>query len=274
MRQFTKKFLLTAVSLLLVVVCLSLLGCQSNVQANKRRHINSINHRGYGDAPENTLLAFRLSKENGFDFVECDVNFTKDNHPVLLHDSSVNRTSNGRGKISDLTLEQVRQLDFGSWKSKSYAGERIPTFEEFIDLCVEIGLYPYIEIKDGVTTEQTRLLLEIVDKADIPVTWISFDRDIITYISNERPGCRVGLLTYLVTADNLQYISELTNLVNVFIDANYTTLNQVQIQLCKKYKIPLEVWTVNSREVVANIDPYISGITSDYINAQEVFNNV
>ena len=80
--------------------------------------VMSINHRGYSaEAPENTLAAFRMSKEMGFDAVECDVRFTKDGVPVLLHDEKVDRTSNGKGKIGDLTLEQVRKLDFGSWKS-------------------------------------------------------------------------------------------------------------------------------------------------------------
>ena len=210
----------------------------------------------------------------GFDFVECDVQFTMDNHPVLLHDATVNRTSNGTGNISEMTLEQVRQLDFGSWKSEAYAGELIPTFEEFIALCVEIGLYPYIEIKSGVTTEQARTLVEIVGEADIPATWISFDKNILTFISQFSSVARVGLLTHLVTESNLKYLSQLSNSVNAYMDVNYYTLTSGQIRLCKQYEIPLEIWTVNSMKVIANIDPYITGVTSDYINAQEVFNGL
>ena len=70
-----------------------------------------IAHRG--GKPENTLAAFRRSKEEGACAVEVDLEFTRDGHPVLLHDSTVDRTSNGRGAISELTLEEVRKLDFG-----------------------------------------------------------------------------------------------------------------------------------------------------------------
>ena len=78
----------------------------------------SVNHRGYSAiAPENTLPAYRLSKEKGFRYVETDVSFTSDGVPVLLHDASIDRTSDGTGKIAEMTFEQVRQYDFGSWKS-------------------------------------------------------------------------------------------------------------------------------------------------------------
>lgn len=272
--QFAKVLSYFVVCLLLVAVCLSLFGCQSNIDANKRRHINSINHRGYGDAPENTLSAFRLSKEMGFDFVECDVRFTKDNIPVLLHDGSVGRTSNGHGKISDLTLDEVRQFDFGSWKSKLYAGELIPTFEEFVALCVELQLHPYVEIKNGVTLQQTQRLVDIVDKTDLVVTWIGRDKNVLTLISQLRTGDRIGVLTETITYDTLRYLSNLSKTSDVFVDCFYATLTKSHINRAKLYKIPLEVWTVNSRSIITNINPYITGVTSDYVNAQELFNTL
>ena len=274
MKKFKRSTSIIAVCLLLAIVCLILFGCQSNVDANKRRHVNSINHRGYCDAPENTLSAFRLSKEMGFDIVECDVRFTKDNHPVLLHDGSVSRTSNGRGKISEMTLGEVRQLDFGSWKGQLYTGELIPTFDEFVDLCVELQLHPYIEIKNGVTLQQTQRLVEIVDKTDLVVTWIGRDRDVLTLVSQLREGDRIGLLTEIVSYDVLRYLSELSKTTDVFVDCFYATLTKSQINRAKLYGIPLEVWTVNSRSVISNINPYVTGVTSDYVNAQDVFNNL
>ena len=274
MKKFIKRTSVIAVCLLLIIVSLSLFGCQSNIDANKRRQINSINHRGYFDAPENTLSAFRMSKEMGFDMVECDVKFTKDNQPVLLHDSSVNRTSNGRGKISELTLEQVRQLDFGSWKSSLYEGERIPTFQEFIALCVELQLHPYIEIKGSTTLQQARQLVEIVDDTDLSVTWIGRNRSVLTLISQLRTGDRIGLLTEIITLESIRYLKDLSKTTEVFVDCYYPTLTQSQIQLCVLTGIPLEVWTVNSYSAITNIDPYITGVTSDYVNAQEVFNGL
>ena len=71
-----------------------------------------IAHRG--GVPENTLRAFRLSKSEGGSGIEVDLTFSKDGHPVLLHDDTVDRTSNGSGRVEDLTLNQLRDLDFGS----------------------------------------------------------------------------------------------------------------------------------------------------------------
>lgn len=72
---------------------------------------NKISHRG--GYPENTFSAIRLSKKRGFKIVEVDVEYTKDGYPVLLHDVTVDRTSNGTGHIRDMTFAQVRELDFG-----------------------------------------------------------------------------------------------------------------------------------------------------------------
>ena len=250
-----------------------LCACSPNA-CNSGREINSVNHRGYRDAPENTLAAFRLSKEKGFDMVECDVRFTKDGNPVLLHDATVNRTSNGRGKIDNLTLEEVKRLDFGSWKSKAYTGEKIPTFEEFIVLCVELQLHPYVEVKGSATFEQAQALVDVVNKADLAVTWISYNRDVLSCIVDLRAQDRFGLVTNLVTIDGLKFLQNLSQKVQVFVDANCIFLTKNQIKLCKKYGIPLEMWTVNSQSVIESIDEYVSGVTSDYLNAQTIFNNM
>ena len=81
------------------------------------------------------MSAFQKAYEYGYKYVETDVTFTADGVPVLLHDDSIDRTSNGSGKIASLTYEYVRTLDFGSWKSKEYAGEKIPSFDEFMAFC-------------------------------------------------------------------------------------------------------------------------------------------
>jgi len=71
-----------------------------------------IAHRG--GRPENTLAAFRRAKAEGASGIEVDLEFTRDGHPVLLHDSTVDRTSNGSGRVADMTLEEIKKLDFGS----------------------------------------------------------------------------------------------------------------------------------------------------------------
>ena len=269
-----KKLRIVLVGLLLISTLFALFACQSNIDGNRGRIINSINHRGYGDAPENTLVAFRKSREMGFDMVECDVRFTKDDKAVLLHDETVNRTSNGRGKIGDLTLDEVRELDFGSWKDDEYAGEKIPTFEEFVDLCAELELYPYVEVKGGATFEQTQSLVEVVDNANVKVTWISRDTDVLNWIADIRGDDRFGLVTTFITDDNLKFLADLSQNVDVFIDTNYAFLTRKQINNCKNYGIALEVWPVNSESRIKRLNSYVSGVTSDYLNAQTIFNNM
>ena len=269
-----KKLRIFATCLLIVCTVLLLFACQPNVDGNRNRSINAVNHRGYGDAPENTLAAFRMSKEMGFDMVECDVTFTKDSHAVLLHDNTVNRTSNGKGNIGDLKLEEVRALDFGSWKGDAYVGEKIPTFTEFVDLCVELELYPYVEVKSGATLEQTHSLVDTVDSAGLAVTWISRDKNILSYLAELRSEDRYGLIVGLLTKKDLKFLLELSERVDVFVDANYELLTKSKINACKKQSIPLEVWTVNSQSIIASLNEYISGVTSDYVNAQSVFNNL
>ena len=269
-----KKLRIFATCLLIVCTVFVLFGCLPNPD-NRNRIINSVNHRGYSaDAPENTLAAFRMSKEKGFDMVECDVCFTKDGKAVLLHDGSVDRTSNGHGNIGDLTLEQVKELDFGSWKDAQFAGEKIPTFAEFVDLCVELELHPYVEVKSGANFEQTKSLADVVEKANLDVTWISFDRTILSWLVELRSGDRFGLLTVLITKDDLQFLSDLSQKVEVFIDVKYTSVTPVEINHCKDYGISLEVWTVNSQAIIESLDEYVSGVTSDNLNAQEIFNNM
>lgn len=92
-----------------------------------------IAHRGANRfAPQNTLHAFQKAAELRSDGVETDVHVTKDGHLVLCHNSTVNKTSNGKGRISDLNLSDLRGFDFGSWFGSKFKNTRIPTFDEFL----------------------------------------------------------------------------------------------------------------------------------------------
>ena len=105
-----------------------------------------IGHRGCGYEPENTLLAFKKAISLGVDMVECDVRLTKDQRLVVIHDETVDRTTNGGGKVTNLTLEQIKTLDAGK-------GEKVPTLEEVIDL-VKGKCKLNIEIKDALTAKK------------------------------------------------------------------------------------------------------------------------
>lgn len=265
-----KRILAILACLALVLLLLCACNPTGDSELNRNRQINSVNHRGYCDAPENTLAAFRQSKEMGFEMVECDVRFTKDNVAVLLHDKSVNRTSNGSGRIANMTFEQARALDFGSWKGGEYVGERIPTFVEFVDLCVELQLHPYIEIKNGATIEQVGRLAQIVTDANLSVTWIARNVDYLSELHKLRLGDRLGLLVDIVTKRAVQSMLAISRELT-FINANYTFLSSSKIRLCEQNNMPLEVWTVDNTHTITHIDAYISGITSNKYNAQSLF---
>lgn len=96
-----------------------------------------VAHRGLlRHAPENTLANFRACLELRLGF-EFDVERTKDGHLVCIHDNTVDRTTNGTGKVSDLTLAQIRELDAGSWFDEKFAGEKVPTVDEVLQLIAE-----------------------------------------------------------------------------------------------------------------------------------------
>ncbi|WP_368900972.1 glycerophosphodiester phosphodiesterase [Oceanobacillus oncorhynchi] len=107
----------------------------SGTQAvQQQKKMVNIAHRGAsGHAPENTMAAFEKAFEMKADYIEIDVQMTKDGELIAIHDTTVNRTTNGTGSVGDYTLEEIQQLDAGSWFGQQFAGERIPTFEEVID---------------------------------------------------------------------------------------------------------------------------------------------
>jgi glycerophosphoryl diester phosphodiesterase len=119
-------------------------------------------HRGdRSDAPENTMPAFEAAFASGLDVVETDVQLTADGYPVLLHDPTVDRTTDGSGAIEDLTLAQVQQLDAGSWFAPEFAGTRIPQLGEFLDLLAATPrTRALVELKDFWTREQIAGILD------------------------------------------------------------------------------------------------------------------
>jgi glycerophosphoryl diester phosphodiesterase len=114
-----------------------------------RARIQVLAHRGASAyAPENTMAAFRLAIEQRADWLEMDVQQTKDGHLVVFHDLRMERTTDGSGALRDLTLEQVQQLDAGSWYDPKFAGEKVPTFEEVVTLAREQNVRIFPEVKD------------------------------------------------------------------------------------------------------------------------------
>lgn len=111
--------------------------------------VANVAHRGAsGNYPENTLLAFQKALEIGVDEIELDLYFTKDEHLIVMHDSTVDRTTDGTGRIADLTLAEIKALDAGSWFGERFRGERVPTWEEALDL-VQGKVNLNVHLKEG-----------------------------------------------------------------------------------------------------------------------------
>ena len=114
-----------------------------------------IAHRGAGKlAPENTLAAFRLGAQYGYRMFECDAKLSADGVPFLLHDATLERTTNGRGTGGELPWSALAQLDAGSWHSRAYAGEPLPTLDNVAHYCLANHCLLNIEIKPTPGTEE------------------------------------------------------------------------------------------------------------------------
>lgn len=237
--------------------------------------VRGINHTGYYTAPENTIPAFQLSKAHGFAFVETDLQLTSDNVPVLIHDTTINRTGrNTDGTeittttyVHDLTYAQIKQYDFGVWKGAQYAGTKIPTLEEFIVLCKNLNIHPYIELKGGFWVTATfAVAYEIVKKYQMEsrVTWISSSDGYLRLVKAKDEYARIG---YIVTDIDSTKITTCTNLLtehnSVFIDVIYTSITDGKIELAMNAGLPVETYTVDTESALETINGYVSGVTSN-----------
>jgi glycerophosphoryl diester phosphodiesterase len=161
-----------------------------------------IAHRGAGRlAPENTLAAFRLGAEHGFRMFECDAKLSADGVPFLLHDATLERTSNGRGVAGDLPWAALSQLDAGAWHSRRYAGEPLASLEGLVRFCqanrhalnIEIKPTPGTERRTGevVASHAARLW---TDPTLPPPFLTSFAPDALRGARATQPGLPRGLL--------------------------------------------------------------------------------
>lgn len=157
-----------------------------------------LGHRGANRrAPQNTIPAFQAAIDRGADGVEFDVQMSSDGVLVICHNFTVDETSNGSGYVNELTFEELRNLDFGSWFSKEFAGTKIPTLEETLD-CVKDMEIINVEIK-----HPTKNRVEVVHKTFDCVKekgllektiFSSFDFDVLTILKQIDPEVSTGLL--------------------------------------------------------------------------------
>lgn len=155
-------------------------------------------HRGYSAlAPENTLPAFRLAGEYGFWGAECDTSPTADGVWVIMHDETVDRTTDGEGKVSDLTYAEICGLTIDSGSNiEAYPGTKVPTLTEYLDVCREYGMHPVIEIKPCAPVESMDALAGLLSAREEKKMFviITFGREQAARIKKLMPETPVYLL--------------------------------------------------------------------------------
>jgi glycerophosphoryl diester phosphodiesterase len=168
-----------------------------------------IAHRGAGKlAPENTLAAFRLGANHGYRMFECDVKLSSDGVPFLMHDATLQRTTNARAKLGagnsavggDHPWGLLSQLDAGSWHSRAFAGEPMPTLDHIAAYCIRNGFYLNIEIKPTPGTERhtgevvAQTAAKLWHGVAVPPLLTSFDPEALEGAQAVQPALPRGLL--------------------------------------------------------------------------------
>lgn len=128
-------------------------GLDADTEAIDGRSVKDIAvvaHRGLVKGfPENTLIAYRQALKLGVDFIEVDLRMTQDRIPIIIHDDSVDRTTDGQGEVKTFTLSELKRLDAGRIAGSKFAGEQIPAFEEVLALIMPLGGKLLLDIKSG-----------------------------------------------------------------------------------------------------------------------------
>jgi glycerophosphoryl diester phosphodiesterase len=162
-----------------------------------------ISHRGeHLSHPENTLPAFQAAIDVGADYFELDVRTTSDGRLVLMHDGTVDRTTNGSGKVRELTFEQIRQFDAGAKFAARFAGTKVPTFEEALNLAHgRIGVY--VDCKDIAPAD----LVAALQKADMSSKVVIYGgRGFLKHVLELAPSLKV-----MPEADDAAALAKLEN---------------------------------------------------------------
>jgi glycerophosphoryl diester phosphodiesterase len=233
--------------------------------------IMCIAHRGAsgeGHAPENTLAAFREAIKIGVDGIECDVHCTMDGHVVVIHDDTLNRTTNMRGVVEKMTLEEIKMADAGSWFGSSFAGERIPTLKEILEL-IEGESILVIEIKPKDITEKVVREIEESEAEDYVILQ-SFHPNVVKEVYELNPRIPRALL--IGGRISAKWFSNILELVHEVIEVgagvmnlSYKIIDPELIKESHRRGISVWGWTVdNELEMKSLKEMGVRGITSNY----------
>ncbi|ALT76256.1 glycerophosphodiester phosphodiesterase [Paucibacter sp. KCTC 42545] len=230
-----------------------------------------IAHRGAGKlAPENTLAAFRLGAQHGYRAFECDVKLSSDGIPFLLHDATLERTSNGQGVAGDLPWATLSRLDAGSWHSRAFAGEPLPSLEALARFIIGNRYAFNIEIKptpgQALLTGQVvgREVLRLWADSGLAPLFSSFEPEALQGARETAPDIPRGLLL-----DNLRegWLAEAQALGCAAVISNYRLMDQPTVDAIHAAGMKALVYTVNDAEAAqALIARGVDGIITDAVD--------
>lgn len=224
-------------------------------------------HRGNSSVyPENTMPAFQSAIDLGVHGIETDVHLTKDGILVLTHDEDVSRVSTGQGMVKDMTLQELRALDFGSWKGEAFQGERIPTLEDLLDLLEPHDLMLNIEIKMGFVLYPgiEEKLLETIEKRGFlsRIIFSSFNHYSLVKLKSLAPTALVAPLYQCGLYDPHVYAKTIGA---DFIHPYYLAMDPSLLPALKKENIGVNLWTVNTPQAVETyVAMGIDGLITDH----------
>jgi glycerophosphoryl diester phosphodiesterase len=198
-----------------------------------------IGHRGAaGYEPENTLLSFKKAMEIGVDWIEFDLRRSADGHIVVIHDDTVDRTTNGHGKVSDMTLEELKKLDAGK-------GQKIPTFQEVIDLAKgHVKMIPEIK-QEGIEWE----VLDIIDRNQIVNDCIvsSFFGYSIRRCKEFNPQLQTAAIFSHLPID---FKEEALDIMADMLFLRKDIASQALVKECHKNGFNVNIWNVDTPEEI------------------------
>ncbi|WP_413376610.1 glycerophosphodiester phosphodiesterase [Alkalihalobacillus sp. 1P02AB] len=287
MKKSLKRMVIVALSIGLVVS-----GLAPSASAQKKDEslypvpaskILNVAHRGAsGYAPEHTLVAYEMGEKMKADYIEIDLQMTKDGVLIAMHDTNVDRTTNGSGAVADMTLEEIKELDAGSWfnernpeKAKSkYVGLKVPTLEEVFRKFGRSSLY-YIETKSpelypGMEAELLRLLdkynLAGVNGRSSKVMIQSFIPESLINIHEMNPNLPlVQLLSQPVLDEGADAQLEAIKEYAIGVGPSFTRITEEYVQKVHSHNLYIHPYTVNTREAMERaLDWGVNGLFTDY----------
>lgn len=231
-----------------------------------------IAHRGAsGHAPENTLVAVRRAMEMRAEMVEVDILLSKDGTPVLLHDSSLDRTTSGTGLVNEYTLSELKQFDAGSWFGETFEGERIPTVEELLELC-KGRMAVNLEIKTQAVTDTTEggvveKVVDLVRKHGMErnVIFSSFDPRAIVQLKAIAPDIAGAILYDQRLYEGRHPVDIVSELGADVFNCHWRQVRPALVDSLHSAGIPINVYTVNADTLMHQMLDYgVDGIFTDF----------